>query len=236
MAWLKRKERPTVTVTMSTPQSTYVPPEDTRTNICPNCGAELKKVPGAKTKCPGCGRYIYVRTDPRINARIVVGEDQLEGVDDAIAVANGTWEERKAQKEHRAQAVAALTKQFGMTPNDADVNWRMWNEDFLTAAAKRDTNTMFSVSWKMVDQLGREKKYTDAVVVAARGIIMNWADFDHEVLPAWTDYIEKAIKSGISLTEAHGLFVKGAVAVATIPKYKVDVDRAWKDVVKVLGK
>ncbi|TAM68588.1 MAG: hypothetical protein EPN48_11345 [Microbacteriaceae bacterium] len=212
-----------------------MPPEDTRTNICPNCGAELKKVPGAKTKCPSCSRYIFVRTDPRINARSIVGEDHLEEVDDAIAVANGTWAARKAEKEHRARAVSALTKQFGTMPNQADVNWRTWNEDFLTAAVKRDTNTMFAASWKMVEQLGRERRYTDAVAIAARGIVMNWVDFDHEVLPAWTDSITKAIKSGISLTEARDLFVTGAAAVAVIPKYKVDVDRVWQDVVKALG-
>ena len=235
MAWFKRKEKPSALITVSTSQSTYVTPEDKRTNICPNCGSELKKVPGAKTKCPGCSRYVYVRMDPRINARVVVGEDQIDEIDDAIAVANGTWEQRKAEKEHRAHAVAALTEQFGTTPNDADVNWRMWNEDFLAASATRDTYTMFSVSWKMMDQLGREKKYPDAIVVAARGIIMNWADFNHEVLPAWTTCIEKAIKNGTSLTEAHVLFVKGAVAVATIPKYQVNVDQVWKDVMKILG-
>jgi predicted RNA-binding Zn-ribbon protein involved in translation (DUF1610 family) len=40
------------------------PPIDARTPECPYCKGELKKIPGAKTKCPHCGQFMYVRTSP----------------------------------------------------------------------------------------------------------------------------------------------------------------------------
>ena len=38
--------------------------QDTSTATCPHCNAVLDPIPKRKTKCPSCGKDIYVRTDP----------------------------------------------------------------------------------------------------------------------------------------------------------------------------
>lgn len=240
MAWFKHKEKvqvtATVSVTLVQPQNDYVPPADKRTNICPNCGATLAKVPGAKTKCPHCGRFMYVRTDPHINARVVVGEDDLEAVDDAIAVANGTWEERKASKAHRAKATADLTKSFGFAPSEADVTWRVLNEDFLDAVKRGDGYAIFTTSGGMTNELVRAKKYADAVRMVARVIVNWWVDQDHDIPPAWIQVVDKALKNGITLDEARDLFIAGAAGISAIPRYRVDAAKVWEGVLSQLGK
>jgi hypothetical protein len=57
-------------------------PLDARQAICPLCEEKLKKIPGAKTKCPSCGDFIYVRTDPKTNSRILVSENRANEIDD----------------------------------------------------------------------------------------------------------------------------------------------------------
>lgn len=45
---------------------------DKRNAQCPTCDKELKKIPGAKTKCPYCSQFMYVRTLPKTNERMVL--------------------------------------------------------------------------------------------------------------------------------------------------------------------
>ena len=68
----------------STPEYVYVPPIDSRVPECPNCKGVLKKAPGSKTKCPLCGLYMFVRTNPHTRERVVVTEAQAEEIDDEI--------------------------------------------------------------------------------------------------------------------------------------------------------
>ena len=57
-------------------------PLDGRKAVCPHCNGVLKKIPGAKTKCPLCYEYIYVRTEPKSNTRILVSESRANEIDD----------------------------------------------------------------------------------------------------------------------------------------------------------
>lgn len=207
------------------------PAEDRRTDLCPNCGGKLKKVPGAKTKCPHCGRPMYVRVDPRINATVVVTEAELEGIDDANAVAYGTWEERRQDKIHRAAARERLRQKFGSTPDEADVNWQFLNEKFLNAVAHDDGYVIFTVAGEMTEQLMREKKYADAVHMVARVIVNLWVDEDHNIPPAWTAVIEKAAKNGVSLDDARTAFIEGARGLHAIPRYRVNAAEVWESVI-----
>jgi hypothetical protein len=224
-----------VTVTSSPAADSYVPAEDRRTHVCPNCDEKLAKIPGAKTKCSHCGRFVYVRTDPRINARICVGEDALEDVDDAIAKANGSWDERLRQKQQHARIEATLTERFGFKPDGSDVTWAMSNEDFLEASRLQDANGMRLSSSHMTEQLVREKKYRDAVAMVARVLVIDWVDW-HEVLPAWSAVIETAMKNGVTQEEAKKLFVKGCDAVRAMPKYAVNGHDVWEAIMAAIAK
>lgn len=52
---------------------------------CPYCGVALKKFPGRKTKCKSCGNYMYVRTRPADDERILIKEDEIELIEDEKA-------------------------------------------------------------------------------------------------------------------------------------------------------
>ena len=54
------------------------PVKDERTQSCPSCEGVLPKVPGAKTKCPHCGEFIFVRTDPDSSSRRLVNETEAK--------------------------------------------------------------------------------------------------------------------------------------------------------------
>lgn len=123
--------------------------EDCRVAACPSCGVALKKVPGAKTKCQDCGELMYVRTDPRINARVVVTKDQADIIDLAWAVVNGTLDEKVEEMSHHAQVRAALPPQF----SEADVQWRMLNEDGLKFSHKGDMYAYQQNVSKMAEHL-----------------------------------------------------------------------------------
>jgi hypothetical protein len=123
----------------STPEYVYVPPIDSRVPECPNCKGALKKAPGSKTKCPLCGLYMFVRTDPQTRKRVVVTEAQTESIDDESARLNGTWEARLAEKKRKGKIRADLTKSFkGKEPSKQDIEWRMLNQDSMTYAKSRD--------------------------------------------------------------------------------------------------
>ena len=113
----------------------YVPPVDTREAKCPNCQGVLKKVPGSKTKCPLCGKFMFIRTDPHTRTRVVVTEDGAEHIDDETAKLNGTWEDRLKEKQKIAKAKAELTKRFGgVEPSKEDLAWNLAIKDSLEYA------------------------------------------------------------------------------------------------------
>lgn len=95
---------------------------DERVAICPSCEGALKKVPGAKTKCPNCGEFVYVRTDPRSKSRRVVNESELEDIEDAWAMQDGTYEARQDAKREREIERDKLTGLLGRAPSEAELD------------------------------------------------------------------------------------------------------------------
>lgn len=142
----------------------YVPPTDSRIAECPTCHGALKKSPGAKTKCPLCGAYMYVRTNPDTRERVVVTEAQAEEIDDEAAKLNGTWEMRLAEKNRKAKVKADLTKSFkGKEPSKEDIEWRMLNQDSLIFARSRDWVSYMLTRNRMAEQQLRSNLYKDAL-------------------------------------------------------------------------
>lgn len=137
----------------STPDYVYVPPVDSRVPECPNCKGSLKKAPGSKTKCPLCGLYMFVRTNPHTRERVVVTEAQAEEIDDEIARLNGTWEIRLAEKKRKEKIKADLTKSFkGKEPSKQDIEWRMLNQDAMTYAKSRDWSSYMITKGEMAER------------------------------------------------------------------------------------
>ncbi len=115
----------------------YAPPIDTREAKCPNCQGLLLKVPGSKTKCPLCGEFMFIRTDPYTRTRVVVTEEGAEHIDDEKAKLNGTWEDRLREKKKIAKAKAELTKRFGgVEPSKEDLEWNLAVKDSMEYAKK----------------------------------------------------------------------------------------------------
>ena len=120
---------------------------------CPYCGVELKKVPGAATRCPDCHQTMYVRTDKRDQTRRVVTEEQAARIDDAHEVmAAGDL----ARYDRRVRETTdRLRVRFGYEPAYRDVRWSMLNEDQLTHQARRDYGLYRNTQWKMMEELDR---------------------------------------------------------------------------------
>ena len=103
--------------------SEYKPGPDLRKPYCPSCGGKLDKVPGAKKLCPHCGKYIFVRTRPIDNARVLVNEVGVEKIEEDWATANGTFDEYQAEKKRVSDTKERLSKRFGTEASDGDVKW-----------------------------------------------------------------------------------------------------------------
>ena len=150
-------------IEQSASESSFIEPEDARVATCPSCGSALKKIPGSKTKCPLCGEFMFIRTDPTTNSRIVVTADQAETIEDEWAKINGTWEDRKLQKDRFTSTKAELSKQFGTTASDADVNWRLLNEDSTIHASMQNWGLYRNTVFQMGEQLRKEGKLKSAI-------------------------------------------------------------------------
>jgi hypothetical protein len=156
---------------------TYVPPIDARVAECPNCHGALKKVPGAKTKCPLCAEFMFVRTNPHTRERVVVTEAQAEEIDDEIAKLNGTYDMRLAEKIRKEKVKADLTKSFGgKEPSEQDIRWRILNQDAMSYAKSKDwtsymiaKNEMAEIQLKSNHAKDALRTFLDVAAMAING-------------------------------------------------------------------
>ncbi|MCX6829583.1 MAG: hypothetical protein NT002_09925 [candidate division Zixibacteria bacterium] len=72
---------------------------------CPHCNAPLPEIPQRKKKCPLCGNYIFVRTDPKTRQKVLLTE---EGVKQNQI----EWEKTTARREWLRQLLI-----FGIDEN-----------------------------------------------------------------------------------------------------------------------
>jgi DNA-directed RNA polymerase subunit RPC12/RpoP len=99
--------------------------DDDRKPICPACDNGLSKIPGRKTKCPHCGKFIFVRTSPKTNKRVLVTEAQAAEIDAEYALmANIGGQELEGTPEYE-QARIALNNEAGSEPSDQQIKWRI---------------------------------------------------------------------------------------------------------------
>jgi predicted RNA-binding Zn-ribbon protein involved in translation (DUF1610 family) len=104
---------------------------DERVAICPSCSGGLKKVPGAKTKCPNCSEFVYVRTDPRTKSRRVVKESELEDIEDAWAIQSGSYEVRQESKRDREFERGNLAAMLNRQPKESELDLHLIQRELL---------------------------------------------------------------------------------------------------------
>lgn len=138
--------------------------EDERKAECPNCHHILQKVPGAKTKCPHCKEFMFVRTRPKDKVRVVVTQDQADKIDEEWRVINGIPEEfLEEQKEFNDRKELLKRKFGGKEPSDIDVRWSLLNESLLEYAKKGQWGTYTRTRNELAEIHKKEGRLKDAL-------------------------------------------------------------------------
>lgn len=131
---------------------------------CPYCNVELKKFPGRKTKCKNCGNFIYVRTRPADNKKILIKEEEKISIEGEWAKRNGVYDiflERKNEFESVKQELIKKRNTTNITDND--VNWVLYQNKRLNAANLNQWADYGFYTEQMADILYDEKKYLPAL-------------------------------------------------------------------------
>lgn len=67
---------------------------------CPYCNNNLSKTPQRKTKCPNCNNFIYVRTDPHTQKKVLLTEDGVKKIEKEWEIRNDVSHALKELKEY----------------------------------------------------------------------------------------------------------------------------------------
>jgi hypothetical protein len=136
---------------------------DARVAECPYCKGALKKIPGAKTKCPRCGEFMYVRTSSTDNARKVVTKEQADKIAEDWAIVSGTHDQFVADKEQVRQERSRLRSRFGKEPSERDVQWGILNQNLLKHAHNGDWGLYRNERFSMGELLRKEQRLQQAL-------------------------------------------------------------------------
>ena len=131
--------------------------------ICPNCGKALENKPSRKKKCPECGNFMFVRTRPSDNKKVLVTEAQAEVIEEQWSIVNGTHDSYLKEKKAFENERASQAKRFGCAPSENDVKWALLNKQLTEYALKGDWGFYRNTKLQMADILRKEKKLKNAL-------------------------------------------------------------------------
>ena len=131
--------------------------------ICPYCNHALEKKPSRKKKCPHCGQFIYVRTRPSDNQKVLVTEAQTEQIAQQWATVHGPQEIDAPADGRFEEEKAKLAKRFGRAPSNNDVQWSLLNQELVEHAAQQDWGLFRNTRSEMGKILLKESKFTEAL-------------------------------------------------------------------------
>lgn len=138
--------------------------KDERKAECPSCHKILLKIPGRKTKCSHCGQWMFVRTRPKDNVRVVVTKEEAEKIEEEWAIVAGTHSIFVAKKEEFEKEKEILRKRFGgKDPSDNDVRWSILNKQLIEYAKNGDWGLYRNARFEMAEVLRGEMKLKDAL-------------------------------------------------------------------------
>jgi len=135
---------------------------DEREAICPYCKGELKKIPGSKTKCPHCNKYMLVRTNPK-GIKKVVTKEEADKIEEEWAIESGNHDEFIDKKEKFKAEKESLKEQFGKMPSDNDVKWRILNKELMENAQSMDFGLYRNTRFNMGEILRKENRLKPAL-------------------------------------------------------------------------
>ncbi len=78
--------------------------------VCPYCAKSLDKMPGRKTKCPFCNNYMYVRTRPADNKKVVVTEQDAARIEEQWERENGILINQSSAGTYEGPSMAKAIK------------------------------------------------------------------------------------------------------------------------------
>jgi len=131
--------------------------------ICPHCTHILDKMPGRKKKCPHCGEFIFVRTRPSDEQRVLVTEVQAQEIEEQWSIVNGTHGEYVDAKKRFSDEKAKLAERFGREPSENDVTWSMLNQELIEHASQQNWGLFRNAKMQMADIYRKESKLEDAL-------------------------------------------------------------------------
>lgn len=230
-------------------------------DCCPYCKEKLNPIPKRKKKCPHCEEFMYSRTRPADNQKILVTEKQKEEVEAQWSkVYEAQEEESLMENPEFASAKKELTKQFGKEPNLNDVKWRVYNQNILKYASKKQWGLYRNNKLDMAYLLQKEEKnkqalstmfeviYLDINGCSNMGII--YSKFDMEEDPDIKEFDPKQafmapgvigptqdliIELNMSETEAKDLFISTNKKMKPSKDMPIPEDKAWDKLLKEIN-
>ncbi len=172
---VKRKKEPETRVSISVQRSSVptsrkaqklkrtLKPVGNVDAVCPHCNNPLDKKPGRKKKCPHCGEFIFVRTRPSDEKRVLVTEAQAEEIKEQWSIVNGTHGEYLAQKKRFSDEKAKLAKRFGREPSKNDIKWSLLNKDLIDHANNGNWGLYRNAKCEMAEILRKESRKLPAL-------------------------------------------------------------------------
>jgi predicted RNA-binding Zn-ribbon protein involved in translation (DUF1610 family) len=138
--------------------------KDERKAECPSCHEALSKIPGAKTKCPHCGEFMFVRTRPKDNARVVVSNAEADRIDEEWSIVAGTHDVFVAEKAEFAKEKEILRRRFGgKEPSENDVRWGLLNKQLIEHSQNGNWGLYRNARFQMAEILRGEMKLNEAL-------------------------------------------------------------------------
>lgn len=131
--------------------------------VCPYCSRLLQRKPAKKTKCPQCGKFIYVRTRPQDQLKVLATEQQADLIEEQWSIVNGAHGEYLAQKNKIEVECARLAKQFGKAPSENDIKWGLLGKDAIEHALNGNWGLYRNARFQMAEVLRKESKLKQAL-------------------------------------------------------------------------
>lgn len=161
-----RESKPNVSIGLSSnsnEQKSLPEYSDERKAECPYCFKALVKIPGSKTKCPHCAKFMFVRTSSE-NIRSVVTEEGAEKIEEDWSIFNGQHEEYLDNKRNISERKEDLKLKFGgRIPTENDVKWSFLNEETIRTASEGDWGLYRNTRFDMAEILRKEEKLKSAL-------------------------------------------------------------------------
>jgi hypothetical protein len=217
-----------------------LPPVGNTDAVCPYCESCLKKFPGRKTKCPHCKKYMYVRTRPCDEKKVVVTEDGVEIINEQWSIVNGTHDQFLAEKRRFESEREALTRRFGRDASDDDVAWSLMNKELLLHAKNRDWGMFVNTKLDMAEALRKQGRmdaalaaYGEVCYLDLNGPGNNGAKWDpvndSMIAPAVLKrFVTIANSTGVDLPKLEEVFITRANAVRKNIKTPLTAKVAWQ--------